>query len=80
MSELNTVTLQTLVPPSVAARVKAAADNEGLSISAHLRRVIIKWHDSDGETLRLCLDQRRQWERDAGCLVDPSMPYETEGE
>jgi hypothetical protein len=73
MSEQNTAKIETLVPPSLYAKVQTAAQNEGLSLSAHLRRLLIKWHAPD--TATLALPENR------AILVDPGVEYVTgEGE
>ena len=54
MPELNTVTLQTLVPKSLAQIVLQQSMDEGLSISAYVRRILTIWHDPDQGTVEKC--------------------------
>ena len=57
----------TLVTPDLAQKIDATARREGLSISAHVRRILTKWHDPDTETVRQV-------------MVDPGVSYTTEAD
>ena len=66
MSERYTEMVRALVTPSLYRKIEQKADQQDLTISAHVRRILKLWHDPDAATVEAC------------ALVDSGVEYEVE--
>jgi hypothetical protein len=67
MPELNTFSLQVLVPKSLARAIRQQADDKGLSVSSFMRSVLKLHCQPDQATIEQCPR-----------LVDPGVTYEVD--